>query len=49
MTSYLKFNFDLGYGTGLPVIIVVSDNLKSELLEYFETDFYTGKIQTASV
>ena len=39
MTSCLKFNFDLGYGTGLPVIIVVSDNLKSELLEYFETDF----------
>ena len=39
MTSYLKFNFDLGYGTGLPVIIFISNDLKSVLEEYFKKGY----------
>ena len=39
MYSYLKFNFELGYGTGLPVIIMVTNDIKSEMIEYFKKDF----------
>jgi hypothetical protein len=39
MYSYLKFNFELGYGMGLPVIILVSDNLKPVLEEYFKKGY----------
>lgn len=39
MYTYLKFNFELGYGIGLPVIIFISDDLKSVLEEYFKKDF----------
>ena len=39
MYTYLKFNFELGYGIGLPVIIFISDDLKSVLEEYFKKDY----------
>lgn len=39
MYSYLKFNFELGYGMGLPVIVLVSDNLKSVLEDYFKKGY----------
>ena len=39
MYSYLKFNFELGYGIGLPVIILISDDLKSVLEEYFKKGY----------
>lgn len=39
MYSYLKFNFELGYGIGLPVIIFISNDLKFVIEEYFENDY----------
>lgn len=39
MYCYLKFDFELGYGMGLPVIILISDDLKSVLEEYFKKGY----------
>lgn len=37
--KYLKFDFELGYGVGLPVIIEITDEQRSELEKYFQKSY----------
>lgn len=39
MNHYLKFDFELGYGVGLPVIVTIDNTLKALLEESFQKDF----------
>ena len=37
--KYLKFDFELGYGIGLPVIIEITDEQRSKLEKYFQKSY----------
>lgn len=37
--KYLKFDFELGYGVGLPVISEITDEQRSELEKYFQKSY----------
>ena len=37
--KYLKFDFELGYDVGLPVIIEITDEQRSELEKYFQKSY----------
>ena len=39
MHYYLKFDFDLGYGEGLPVILEIDPNIKESLTKFFQNDY----------
>lgn len=39
MHHYIKFDFDLGYGYGLPVLIEIDKNTKIELQTYFQQNY----------
>ena len=39
MHHYIKFDFDLGYGYGLPVLIEIDSPTREQLQEYFQKDY----------
>lgn len=39
MHHYIKFDFDLGYGYGLPVLIEIDSTTKEQLQEYFQRKY----------
>ena len=39
MHYYLKFDFDLGYGEGLPVILEIDPNIKESLTKFFQNEY----------
>jgi hypothetical protein len=39
MHHYLKFDFDLGYGYGLPVLIEIDQETKQKLQQYFRKQY----------
>lgn len=39
MRHYIKFDFDLGYGYGLPVLIEIDKETKEKLQKYFQRDY----------
>ena len=39
MHHYIKFDFDLGYGYGLPVIIEINQETKESLQTYFQQNY----------
>lgn len=39
MHYYIKFDFDLGYGYGLPVIIEINQTTKEKLQSYFQREY----------
>ena len=39
MHHYIKFDFDLGYGIGLPVLIEIDKNTKDKLQNYFQREY----------
>lgn len=39
MHHYIKFDFDLGYGYGLPVLIEITKEIKQQLQQYFQRNY----------
>ena len=39
MHHYIKFDFDLGYGIGLPVLIEIDQTKKEKLQSYFQKEY----------
>lgn len=39
MHHYIKFDFDLGYGYGLPVLIEIDQEIKQQLQQYFQRNY----------
>lgn len=39
MHHYIKFDFDLGYGYGLPVLIKIDQETKQQLQQYFQKNY----------
>ena len=39
MHHYIKFDFDLGYGYGLPVLIEIDQETKKTLQTYFQQNY----------
>ena len=39
MHHYIKFDFDLGYGYGLPVLIEINQEIKQQLKQYFQRKY----------
>lgn len=39
MHHYIKFDFDLGYGYGLPVLIKIDQETKQQLQQYFQRNY----------
>ena len=39
MHNYIKFDFDLGYGYGLPVLIEIDSTTREQLQEYFQRKY----------
>lgn len=39
MHHYIKFDFDLGYGYGLPVLIEIDQETKQKLQKYFQQSY----------
>lgn len=39
MHHYIKFDFDLGYGYGLPVLIEIDQETKQKLQQYFKREY----------
>ena len=39
MHHYIKFDFDLGYGYGLPVLIEIDQETKEKLQQYFQRKY----------
>lgn len=39
MHHYIKFDFDLGYGYGLPVLIEINQEIKQQLQQYFQRNY----------
>ena len=39
MHHYIKFDFDLGYGYGLPVLIEINQETKQKLQQYFQREY----------
>ena len=39
MNHYIKFDFDLGYGYGLPVLIEIDKTTKQKLQQYFQKQY----------
>ena len=43
MHHYIKFDFDLGYGYGLPVLIEIDQETKEKLQQYFQRKYSDDK------
>ena len=39
MHHYIKFDFDLGYGYGLPILIEINQPTKQQLQQYFQRNY----------
>ena len=39
MHHYIKFDFDLGYGYGLPILIEINQPTKQKLQQYFQKEY----------
>ena len=39
MHHYIKFDFDLGYGYGLPVLIEIDKEIREKLQHYFQKHY----------